>query len=319
MIEADPQRAERPDRVMTVSDRLIWERDGGGWPHREASQLVSAAGISWHVQRMGHGPQILLVHGTGASSHSWASVAALLARSYTVIVPDLPGHAFTEALPQRQMSLPGMAAALSQLLLAMNVTPVLAAGHSAGAAILSRMSLQGRLGAPIVSVNGAFLPFGGIAGQIFTPMAKLLVQSSAMSQFFAWRARQPEVIERLLQNTGSHISRESTELYARLVGNPHHVAGALAMMANWDLAALERDLPQLKARLILVVATNDQTVKPDDAFRVRDRVPGSRVVLMRGLGHLAHEEDPEGMARILISVLENASSEEIGHLRPRAT
>ena len=41
-------------------------------------------------------------------------------------------------------------------------------------------------------------------------------------------------------------------LYGQLVRNPGHAAGALGMMANWDLAALWRDLPALKTPLVLV-------------------------------------------------------------------
>jgi magnesium chelatase accessory protein len=45
---------------------LVWNRDGGDWPNREASGFVEAAGSRWHVQKMGQGPPLLLIHGTGA-------------------------------------------------------------------------------------------------------------------------------------------------------------------------------------------------------------------------------------------------------------
>ena len=35
------------------------------------SRFVEAAGLRWHVQILGNGPTLLLVHGTGASTHSW--------------------------------------------------------------------------------------------------------------------------------------------------------------------------------------------------------------------------------------------------------
>jgi len=80
-----------------MSDRLIWERDGRDWPNRSASRFVSAAGLRWHVQQFGTGPVALLVHGTGASTHSWRGLAPILAESFSVVAPDLPGHGFTEA------------------------------------------------------------------------------------------------------------------------------------------------------------------------------------------------------------------------------
>ncbi len=68
-----------------------WEKEGQDWPNREFSRFVDAAGLTWHVQVMGSGPAILLVHGTGAATHSWRDLAPLLARHFTVVAPDLPG------------------------------------------------------------------------------------------------------------------------------------------------------------------------------------------------------------------------------------
>ena len=99
---------------------LDWDRDGRDWPHRHASQFVRAAGMRWHVQRMGlpagTAPAALLLHGTGASTHSWRSLMPLLALHFDVLALDLPGHAFTSAPLagplSRHHSLPGMAAAV---------------------------------------------------------------------------------------------------------------------------------------------------------------------------------------------------------------
>jgi magnesium chelatase accessory protein len=85
---------------------------------------------------------ILLLHGTGASAHSWRDVAPALARHHRVIVPDLPGHAFTQRPPAAGLSLPGMAAALGALLQTLEATPAVIVGHSAGAAIAARMALD---------------------------------------------------------------------------------------------------------------------------------------------------------------------------------
>jgi magnesium chelatase accessory protein len=121
-----------------------WNTDGRTWPNRAASRFVVADGLRWHVQVMGSGPPILLIHGTGAATHSWRDLAPLLARDFTVIAPDLPGHGFTETPDAEGLSLAGMARGLGALLDALGVEPVLAVGHSAGAAIAMQMGLGGR-------------------------------------------------------------------------------------------------------------------------------------------------------------------------------
>ena len=75
---------------------------------------------------------------------------------------------------------------------------------------------------------------------------------------------------------------------------------ALRMMANWDLMPLQRALPLLKPRLVLVVASNDRSIPPIVANRVHAQVPGSLIERMPGLGHLAHEEAPEAAAAIIL-------------------
>jgi len=42
---------------------LQWESDGRDWPNRKFSRFEYAAGLRWHVQDIGEGSPLLLVHG----------------------------------------------------------------------------------------------------------------------------------------------------------------------------------------------------------------------------------------------------------------
>jgi magnesium chelatase accessory protein len=270
------------------------------WPHREASQFVASGGLRWHVQRMGKGPPLLLIHGTGAASHSWRGLMPILARHYDVIAPDLPGHGFTQIPAGHVLSLPEMASDLAGLLAVLKVSPEIVVGHSAGAAILAQMCVAGQI-APklLVSLNGAFLPYGGPAANFFSPLAKMLVANPLVPRLFAWQASAPGAVERLIGNTGSRIEPAGISLYRQLVCSPSHVAAALRMMANWQLEPLLKALPGLKPLLVLVAADNDVAVPPSVARRVRERHPGAIVENLHGLGHLAHEEKPQLIADLI--------------------
>lgn len=286
-----------------MDERPSWARDGHDWPNRASSDFVSAGGLSWHVQRMGQGPQLLLLHGTGAATHSWRDLAPLLARDFTLVAPDMPGHGFTSSLPFERMSLPGMAAAVGALVRELEIAPDLVLGHSAGAAILIRACLEGLI-APrgIVSLNGALMPWRGLPGHFFSPAAKLLATSPLTSRFFAWRARDRRKIERLVDSTGSTLDPLGVDLYHRLIRFPSHVSAALSMMANWDLTLIERALPGLRTPLFLVVGERDTTVSPREARRVQQLLPSAQLVELPGLGHLAHEERPAQVATVLSDI-----------------
>jgi magnesium chelatase accessory protein len=199
--------------------------------------------------------------------------------------------------PSRGLSLPGMAASVGALVDALGAPPALVVGHSAGAAVGARMVLDGCC-APrgLVGLNPAMLPLGGLAGRLWSPAARWLGAVSAAPRLFARVGESPAVLDRLLRGTGSAIGDDGRRGYAMLVANPGHVAGALGMMAAWDLDPLASDLPRLGCPLLLVVGARDATVPPEQAERVRRLVPGARVETLAGLGHLAHEERPDQIA-----------------------
>ncbi|RAI40043.1 alpha/beta fold hydrolase BchO [Rhodoplanes roseus] len=293
-------RAEPPSPPAGPHPKPSWEQDGHDWPNRYASRFVEAAGMRWHVQEAGRGPVILLLHGTGSATHSWRDLLPLLARHFTVVAPDLPGHGFTDTPPSPRLSLDGMAADLGALLRVLGHEPALVAGHSAGGAVLARMCLDGTI-APraLVGLNAAMLPIGGMAGRLLTPFARLLASSDTVPRLFARFASSDRFIEKMITDTGSSLDPAGVTYYGRLTRNPAHVASALRMMANWRLPPLAADLPSLRARLVLITGGNDKTIAPNDAGRVNAMVPGSTVITLPGLGHLAHEEDPDAVAAIV--------------------
>lgn len=173
----------------------------------------------------------------------------------------------------------------------------------------ARLCLDGAIApAALVSLNGALLPFPGMTNDVLGPVVRLLASSGLAARVFTLFAGARPSVERLLRSTGSRIDAEGTRLYARLVGDPGHVQGALGLMANWDLRPLVRDLPRLTTRLVLVTGSNDGMVPSSEAYRLRAMVPKAELVSLRGLGHLAHEERPEEVAALLQRLAPDAAA-----------
>jgi len=229
----------------------------------------------------------------------------------TVLAVDLAGHGCSD-MPQGGtaspiFTLPGMARAVGQLLSVMHLAPALMVGHSAGAAIALRMCLDG-IASPryVVSINGALAPLDGVAGQLFSPLAKVLARAPFVPELFAWRAGTPRVLDRLMDGTGSQLDAQGREYYRRLISSPGHAAGALGLMANWDLHGLWRDLPQLQTPVQFIVGSNDLIVPPLVSTRAAGMLrckPALPVTTLAGLGHLAHEERADLVAASLLALL----------------
>lgn len=286
------QAAGAPPRVPPAMPR--------DWPHRDASAQVLADGMNWHVQTMGAGPRLLLLHGTAASTHTWRDLMPRLAEDYEVLAVDLPGHGFSERRGDNSMRLADIASSLDSLLRALAFQPCYAVGHSAGAAIILRMALDGSMRPDaVVGLNAALLPFGGSLRALFAPMAKLFSSTRLIPRLVARRAREAAAVRRVLQGTGSDIDAEGVRLYQRLLQNEAHVAAVLEMMANWQLKGLLEELADLSADLQLVCGLNDQAVSPQEANAVLGVLPATEVVRLENCGHLAHEEQPATVADLI--------------------
>ena len=278
-----------------------WAVEGRGWPNREHSRFIEVGRLRWHVQVMGQGPVIVLLHGTGAATHSWRDLAPLLAEHFTVVAPDLPGHGFTTGRPVGGLSMPAMARATGELLRSMDVEPDMIVGHSAGAAIALRMALDGLVSPRrIVGIGAALLPFPGLAAKLFPAMARMLFVNPFAPHLMAGMARRSGETGRfLLRSTGSRIGADGVGFYERLMTNSKHVEGAITMMAKWDLEALKNDLPRVQFPLLLVHGENDTAIPLSAAREAAALIPGAKLVPLAGLGHLAHEERPDEIADLI--------------------
>ena len=221
------------------------------------------------------------------------------------------------------------------LILAMDLDVSVIVGHSAGAAIGARITLDS-MGDParsdaarsgterrdaegrgaerrditspgaIVAINGAFLPLAGLPGLLFPPVARLMAATPLAPQLFARRSWDRAAVEKLIGGTGSKLDAQGLALYGALVSDARHAAGALGMMAHWDLRPLQRDLARLSTPLAMIVGENDRAVPPRDSRRVREAIPESMPVTLdevRGAGHLVHEEVPDEVARLMMAAL----------------
>ncbi|MBY0392784.1 MAG: alpha/beta fold hydrolase [Novosphingobium sp.] len=283
-----------------MSRPLVWDSDGRDWPHRETSRFVAAGPLTWHVQEMGSGPPVVLLHGTGAATHSWRHLMPLLAQHNRVIAMDLPGHGFTRGRPAGGLTLPGMAAAVTTLLQKLEVQPERLIGHSAGAAIALRMVRDGFAVPEVVGLNAALSPFPGFFAPLFQGLARALVLNPLVPRLFAASARTSGDTGRLLvRSTGSNIDAEGVRCYAMLLGNALHCRGALEMMAGWDLAGLQRDLPKVAARVRLIHGAKDAAVPVGSVEQAVKLMPQATLEVLAGLGHLAHEERADLVAQAI--------------------
>lgn len=272
---------------------MNWDTHKGSWPMAAHSRFVTSRPHKWHVQEAGSGPKVLLIHGAGGSTHSWRHIFPALAKDFHVLAIDLPGQGFSTLGNKSRCGLEHMSQDLWHLLAGMKFTPSAIIGHSAGAAIMLRMVLdQPDLAKTnLVSINGALGNFRGIAGFLFPVMAKLLALNPLTASLFAMTATSPERVKNLLASTGSTLEPEGLAQYNALISDRQHVDATLAMMSQWKLDALLRELPKVENQTLLLAGEADKAVPLDTSLEASERLQNGKAVVLPGLGHLMHEED----------------------------
>jgi magnesium chelatase accessory protein len=245
-----------------------------------------------HVTVSGTGPDVLLLHGTAASGASWHRLLPSLSEHCRVVVPDLPGHGRSADAGPVGYSPDAMRRSLLRMLEALQVRPQLVIGHSAGAALGAGLMLDGMSrDAGLIAVAPAMLGFRGVRQFLFGGLAGLLAANPLVPWAVSWKARDRDAVERLLRGIGTDLDRAGVERYAGLLRQPGHVAAVLKMMAQWDLRPLERRLPELGERVLLITGNRDGAVPDPEIRRLQSLLPGAARVRIDA-GHLVHEEQP---------------------------
>ena len=274
-----------------------WLAQRAHWPHSQCSHFVRTPRLNWHVQIVGRGPTALLLHGTGASTHTWRDVAPLLAEQFTVVSVDLPGHGFSSAMERDEPSIQAVYEELVCLMKALGCVPELLVGHSAGAAVAAKWCLNSRAqshnSAPqLIALNPAWLPLSGLAQWLFPVTAWMAAFNPLSGALVSHQAKRSGAVERLMASTGSRLDEKGLACYRFLLSQAAHVRGILQLMAAWNVREVADHLADIHQPVLVQVGQSDLTVPAHLGRRACAMLPNATLSELPGLGHLSHEESP---------------------------
>ena len=235
-----------------------------------------------------------MLHGTGASGHSFAELARLLEDDFELLIVDLPGQGFSTPLPERKKLLSAMAESVAALCDQLDCRPDYIVGHSAGAAVALRMVMDTPITPRgVLSINGALLPFAWFFEPIMLRAARLMSRSPQVAHFLARRGGREIDVQRALRDTGSAISELMMQCYGLLMADREHIEGTLRMMGGWELGQLSKDLRSVDVPVHLVGCSMDTIVPAARAHRATHDIPHASANTISNAGHLVQEEQPE--------------------------
>src|SRR3954451_19876885 len=263
----------------------------------------------WQIELHGHrviyriagsGPPVVLIHGMINLSRHWEAVARRLARSHTVIAPDLIGHG-DSATPRGDYSLGAHAASIRDLLTAIGVERASIVGHSLGGGVAMQYFWQfpsrvERLA--LVSSGGLGHEVSPLLRTIALPGASALlalISRPSVLDALERRGVYPRAVARALRPLEQPGAREA---FIHTLRSVIDVRGQ--RVSATDRLYLLSDMPTL-----IVWGERDNTIPLAHGHAAHEVIPDSRFATLPRAAHFPHLEDPAGLADVLRDFMES--------------
>lgn len=234
----------------------------------------------------GDGPPLLLIHGFAGGAANFALLAPLLARAHRVVVPDLPGHGGSSALPAAP-SLAGFADRVADVVEHEGAVPAAVVGHSMGGVIALRLAARRpELVRSIVLAASAGISTANRAADAFLAGLSVLRPSRRLARHRARVACSP--LLKALAFNGWTASDGAVLPEAAVLGflGPSRLhtdlLGAGRALAREDI---RRDLELVRCPALVLWGARDREVPVDDGFEYARRL-GAPVRVIADCGHL---------------------------------
>jgi pimeloyl-ACP methyl ester carboxylesterase len=257
------------------------------------SDFVELDGLVVHYRDQGPSSDplpLVLIHGTSASLHTWEGWATELAQTRRVISFDLPGFGLTGPSADGDYSDARYVAFVRQLLARLGVGRAIIVGNSLGGEIAWQLAL-----ADPAHVAGLVLV--DAAGHAFEPeslpIGFRVARTPVLREFMRWMLPRRAIEDSVISVYGdpSRVTAALVDRYYELTLREGNRVALMRRMEQLAAGPVER-LPEIKVPTLILWGGKDRLIPPRWGQAFHDAIPGSRLVMFPGLGHVPQEEDP---------------------------
>ncbi|MDB0038459.1 alpha/beta hydrolase [Polaribacter sp.] len=266
----------------------------------EFSKFVEIDGMQVHYRVEGKGIPIVLIHGTGASLHTWDDWTLKLKENYQVIRMDLPAFGLTGPNKSGDYSIKQYTQFLEEFVVKMKLDSMFLAGNSLGGNIAwNYASKNPEKVQKLILVDASGLPTNKPQPWIFK-MAKTPV----LSKLFLYITPRNIIEDNLKQ-----VYEDDTKISDALITRFHDMAlregnrKAFVDRAKIDFkiseASKEDQLQNIQTPTLLIWGAKDTWIPLDNGKRMDALLPNSKLVVLQNSGHVPMEENPKESFKVL--------------------
>jgi pimeloyl-ACP methyl ester carboxylesterase len=299
---------------LAVANQVIARRTER--KHPPNGSFLEVDGVRLHYSDRGVGSPVVLIHGNAVTGDDWntSGVAECLLQRHRVIIFDRPGFGYSERPRGRLWTAGEQAELLHKALRQLDVERPVVVGHSWGS--LVALSLVARHQADIAGlvllsgyyfwtmrpdvplVATAALPvLGDILRYTISPILGWL-----QMPLLKWAMFSPAPVPpRFQAEYSSAMALRPSQIRATSVDGALMIAGALALRRHYK----DMTLP-----VVIIAGDGDRIVFKRRSRQLRDSIPGSRLEIVKGAGHMVHHVATRQVVQAIESVTQSGGTPE---------
>lgn len=243
---------------------------------------VMVNGIATEYDIVGRGKTILMLHGWGDNLHTFDEISKNLSKKYRIVRVDLPGFGLTEP-PPKTWEISDYIKFVSSFLGKIETNPDVILGHSFGGRITIKSVSTKILKPKKIILEGS----AGISKK--TTLRNIFI--TALTKIFSILTFIPPFL--------FYRQKIRARVY-KIIGSDYINTGNLK---NTYLNIISEDLKKYAQKIDiptqLIWGLNDTETPLKDAKKFNSLIEKSKLYLLEGAGHLAHQDQPKEVSRII--------------------
>ena len=251
-------------------------------------RFVTNAGVRLHYVEKGNGPAIVFLHGNGAIVEDLliSGVVDHAATAYRAIVFDRPGFGHSQRPQDRSWTAAAQATLFAETFAQLGIGAPIVVGHSWGTLVALALALNhpASVGG-LVLASGYYFPSARSDVALFSPPAIPVLGDVISAAEIADR------IGAILRDFPLALALRPSQIKAFAQDTSHMIAAAQQLSPRYGT---------ITCPTVIMAGDADRIVNFErQAQRLHGAIPGSRLDVLNGAGHMIHHVDPGRLVRAI--------------------
>jgi len=269
----------------------------------EHSKFIAIDGMEVHYRDEGYGQPIILIHGTGASLHTWDNWTEELKKTFRVIRLDLPAYGLTGPHPENKYTIPYYSDFLNKFVDSLKVNNFILAGNSLGGSIAWYYVTENEEKVVLLSL----LNSGGFFSQDKgSPLVFELARAPVIKDILRYVTPRFFIKNTLKEvyHDESKLTDKKIDTYRDLILREDNREAFIYRSKNKSVDYTDR-LNEIKIPTQILWGDNDAWIPVENAKLFAEKISNVKVDIMKDTGHIPMEERPEESLKLFVDFIKS--------------